>query len=178
MLLIDLDGTVRETISGEKFINRPDDQKLILGVEEAIARCSNRPLVGITNQGGVKAGFKSLQDAIEEQKITLKLLPQMETIYFCPDDGDTVFRVTKTGFDQNYTGHHPHSQNHNSIWNRVVGKLRKPGEGMLLLAMNYYDFSPENCLYVGDRPEDQAAALTANVPFMWAHEWNPCQSHQ
>jgi hypothetical protein len=28
ILLLDLDGTIRETISGQSFINDPDDQKL------------------------------------------------------------------------------------------------------------------------------------------------------
>ncbi len=37
ILFLDLDGTVRETKSGNTFINNPCDQKLISGVEEAIA---------------------------------------------------------------------------------------------------------------------------------------------
>lgn len=36
-LFLDLDNTVRQTKSGKQFINDPTDQKLILGVKEAIA---------------------------------------------------------------------------------------------------------------------------------------------
>ena len=37
LLLLDLDGTVREPASGAKFINDSKDQRLIKGVAEAIA---------------------------------------------------------------------------------------------------------------------------------------------
>ena len=36
LLLLDLDGTVRESASGAKFINKPDDQVLIDGALKAI----------------------------------------------------------------------------------------------------------------------------------------------
>ena len=28
-----------------------------------------------------------------------------------------------------------------------------------------------NCLMVGDRPEDEAAAKAVGIPFEWANEW-------
>ncbi len=37
LLLVDLDGTIRELLSGEKFIQYPQDQKIIKGADKAIA---------------------------------------------------------------------------------------------------------------------------------------------
>ncbi|MFM6404935.1 MAG: hypothetical protein ACKPGT_09860, partial [Microcystis sp.] len=42
-------------------------------------------IIGITNQGGVAAGHKSLKSAIEEQRKTLEIFPLLSYIYFCPD---------------------------------------------------------------------------------------------
>lgn len=55
LLLLDCDGTIREPRSGAKFIQRPEDQKIIAGADKAIAHYHQEGwiLVGITNQGGV-----------------------------------------------------------------------------------------------------------------------------
>jgi D-glycero-D-manno-heptose 1,7-bisphosphate phosphatase len=37
--------------------------------------------------------------------------------------------------------------------------------------MKYSREKPEEVLMVGDRPEDQQAASSANIPFMWAEDW-------
>ncbi|MBD1932549.1 MULTISPECIES: hypothetical protein [Cyanophyceae] len=37
LLILDMDGTVRQPLSGNKFIQRPRDQQIIEGVENAIA---------------------------------------------------------------------------------------------------------------------------------------------
>lgn len=164
LLLLNLDGTVRETISGKKFISVPNDQKLIAGVKEAIARYSGWTIVGITNQGGVAAGHKSLGDAIAEQHVTIQLLPELNWIYFCPTyDGKTCWKVDRfSSFEiQQFSV-------------EEFGSFRKPGAGMINLALKKFDtegFGAEELLYVGDRPEDEQAALAAGVPFMWAHEW-------
>ena len=38
LLMIDLDGTCRESLSREKFIQHPQDQQIIAGADKAIAR--------------------------------------------------------------------------------------------------------------------------------------------
>lgn len=63
LLLVDLDGTIREPLSGKKYFQHPQDQQIILGADVAINAYKNNSLiVGITNQGGVAAGYKSIQE--------------------------------------------------------------------------------------------------------------------
>ena len=91
---MDCDGTIREPSSRAKFISSPDDQKIIKGANDAIARWFNEryTAIGITNQAGVAAGHKSLDDTIKEQQITLKLSPQIQSILLCPDyEGNQCF---------------------------------------------------------------------------------------
>lgn len=165
MLLLDLDGTLREPLSGQQYFQHPQDQRLIAGVEVAIGTYpADWLMVGITNQGGVAAGHKTIQQCIQEQQYTLQLLPQLKEIYFCPDfQGRKCFRVTRHNV-------HNHSK---SKWS---GHYRKPGAGMLQLAIARHQELPANCLYVGDRPEDEQAARRANVAFQWAWEWT--EHHQ
>ncbi|HEY9879071.1 MAG TPA: HAD-IIIA family hydrolase [Leptolyngbyaceae cyanobacterium] len=160
LLMVDMDGTVRRPLSGAQYFEHPEDQQVIEGVQLAIRSYREQGLVlGITNQGGVAAGHKSLEECIREQQFTLHLLPELEEIYFCPDfQGRKCFRVTREGA-------HNHSKDH---WS---GQFRKPGAGMLRLAMQRHKQKPENCLYVGDRTEDRTAAQRAGVSFLWAEDW-------
>jgi D-glycero-D-manno-heptose 1,7-bisphosphate phosphatase len=86
LLLVDLDGTIREPLSGQQYFQHPKDQRIIAGADVAIrAYKDDWIIVGITNQGGVAAGYKSIQECIKEQQYTLELFPELREIYFCPD---------------------------------------------------------------------------------------------
>ncbi len=169
ILFLALDGTVRETKSGNTFINDPYDQKLIDGVKEAIAHYKDWKIIGITNQGGVAAGFKTLENCIQEQIITLDLLPEMSCIYFCPDDGRTCWLV-----------HDKESHGKIDLDGRYAylrGKnFRKPSPGMIdaAFANRNQNYRKYEFLFVGDRPEDQQCAANAIIPFMWAEDWRKC----
>ncbi len=55
---------------------------------------------------------------------------------------------------------------------RIIGKCRKPNGGMLVLATQRR--RSEVVHFVGDRQEDQAAAINAGLPqenFFWAKDW-------
>ncbi|MFM5937855.1 MAG: polynucleotide kinase [Dolichospermum sp.] len=158
ILFLDLDGTVRRTKSGATFITDPYDQELIPGAGEAIARYHNWLIIGITNQGGVKAGFKSFEACLQEQRNTLALIPTMIKIFFCPGDGEGFYRLSRY-------------YNHPLFSDRAIdfGNFRKPNPGMLNYGKTLY---PNNAyMMVGDRPEDKQCADNANVPFMWAKAW-------
>lgn len=159
LLILDLDGTVREPLSDNKFIQRPSDQQIIKGAEGAIAYFTSTgwKIVGVTNQAGVACGKKSLQSCIKEQLYTLHLLPQIDEIYFCPDfEGIKCFCVTRSEA-LNYSKH------------RHAGKFRKPNPGMLNLAIEMY--KPDTVLMIGDRPEDREAAKAAGIKFQQAESW-------
>ncbi|KJH73646.1 hypothetical protein UH38_00080 [Aliterella atlantica CENA595] len=159
LLIVDMDGTVREPRSDNKFIQRPSDQKLILGAESAIAYFADLgwKIVGVTNQAGVEAGKKSLTSCIKEQQFTMTLLPEIEEIYFCPDfAGKRCFGVTPTA-SHDYSKH------------QLSGTFRKPNPGMLLLAMEIHN--PVKVLMIGDRPEDKQAANSAKIKFQQAENW-------
>jgi D-glycero-D-manno-heptose 1,7-bisphosphate phosphatase len=182
ILFLDLDGTVRQTKSGATFINDPYDQQLIPGVEEAIIPYRNWVIIGITNQGGVGAGFKTLENCILEQEETLRLIPELRFILFCPDnDGLECFMVerlcvTRLGVAGVYekgvnpTLYPSHHLDNSLVHVEQCGYFRKPNCGMVVSGRAFYGSASE-LLMIGDRPEDQECAKNANIPFMLAHEW-------
>ena len=169
ILFLDLDGTCRRTKSGATFINDPYDQELIPGVEDAIARYHDYKIIGVTNQGGVIAGYKSLENCFEEQHQTLKLLPQMSLLLFCTDNGNTMFRLSRQGLKMHGMSiiGMPIMTNRSNHF----GNFRKPNPGMIVFGMKYSGETLEEVLMVGDRSEDEQAANNANIPFMWAEDW-------
>lgn len=175
LLILDCDGTIREPLSGGKFIQHPRDQKIIHGADEAIKLFAKRGwrIVAITNQGGVAAGHKhkSLDDCIEEQLYTLQLFPDLEAIYFCPNPirpQEICYKVSRLSSEVSKMLDKD---------GQVYGGFRKPNPGMLRLACAEYQ--PKNiAFYVGDRPEDEQAALKflslkdrCHFEFYWAKGW-------
>lgn len=159
LLLLDMDGTVREPLGDHKFIQRPGDQRIIARAEQAIAYyvAMGWQIVGVTNQAGVASGKKSLQSCIKEQEYTLALLTDLKEIYFCPDfGGKKCFCVTR-------------NEVHNYSKERESGTFRKPQPGMLNLAIRMHQ--SDKVLMIGDRPEDKAAAQAAGVQFQQAESW-------
>ena len=98
ILFLDLDGTVRQTKSRAVFINAPYDQELMPGVVEAIAKYSDWTIVGVTNQAGVEAHKKTLDDCIKEQIYTMQLLPRLQCVNFCTTfNGSDGYRCYPNG---------------------------------------------------------------------------------
>ncbi|MGL5925574.1 HAD hydrolase-like protein [Chroococcidiopsis sp.] len=158
LLLLDLDGTVRETISGKTFINVPEDQKLIAGVELRLEQAvlADWKIIGITNQGGVGAGHKTLESAILEQQKTMQLAPQIDFICMCPDNGYQMNVVRKDRSVEHYRS--------------ILQIYRKPAPGMLDYAIGHSKNG--EILMIGDRDEDRFAALNAKVDFLNADVWH------
>jgi len=160
IIFFDLDGTLRQTKSGKTFIKESEDQQPIEGTQKALAYYQEKGflLIGITNQGGVAAGHKSLQSAIEEQRITLELFPELSEIFFCPNyDGESCYQVSR--------------DNELLLMKTLdlMNSCRKPGAGMIELAMRgFSDLDIAQSWMIGDRPEDQKCAEAAGVKFVWA----------
>jgi len=156
IFFFDLDGTLRQTKSGATFINDPTDQQPIAGAKEAIAHYSNNFIcIGITNQGGVTGGHKSIESAITEQRITLELFPELSEIFFCPNWGESCYQLSRGNKALPF-----------SAPNNGGGQVscRKPGHGMLLIASQ--TFGLDDAWMAGDRPEDEQCAAAAGIKFI------------
>ena len=179
VLFLDLDGTIRESKFG-KFIDSPTEQQPIPGMQEAVRLFSGAGyrIIGVTNQGGVEAGHKSISDCIEEQKITLDLFPEINTIHFCPDFAGnklgTVYRQDNfTGSTKRFYKHFVQSKiAYENIFSTRLPSFRKPQPGMILVPLlqfaNSASVDVSNCWMVGDRSEDEQAAYAAGVNFLSA----------
>ncbi|MBD2153148.1 HAD hydrolase-like protein [Leptolyngbya sp. FACHB-16] len=171
LLILDKDGTITTPKSGAKFVQSPSDQVLLPGVKEAIDRYAwdGWKMAIASNQGGVAVGRKTLREAIEEMQYCMNLIPKIEYGFMCPDlEGSTYYEIWRL-----QTGDEEWLWIEAQVSSRTYPNFRKPECGMLVRAMDVHDprMLPQNVLYVGDRPEDEGAALAAGVEFMWADKW-------
>ena len=171
LLILDMDGTVRHPKSNpDGFILHSKDQLLFEGAIATMKQFKSKgfTIIGASNQGGVAAGKKSIEDCIKEQAYTLELAYEADAeiaeILFCPDyEGKICLSVNGSEIP------------HNDYSDRFddCGSFRKPSSGMIELAIYLYlDSLGENeVVFVGDRPEDEQAAQAANVQFIHAVGW-------
>ncbi|RAM47957.1 MAG: polynucleotide kinase [Hapalosiphonaceae cyanobacterium JJU2] len=125
--------------------------------------------VGISNQGGVAAGFKSIENTVAEMQFTLELLPQLSAIYFCPDfEGNILYKVSSKKIENWERSQFPHPNVKGEL---LYQSFRKPGSGMIMKGIDDLDEMPDQLWMIGDHQEDEAAAQTAGVNFMWADIW-------
>lgn len=181
LAIIDKDGTLTDTVSGHQFPQSPTDQLLLPGVANRIAELKEMgaTIVIASNQGGVAAGHKTLDDAIREMQYVLKLLPQVDYAFFCPDfDGLQCYYVHQSNIDAppEIAGWEAHRAN---VGASLIGTFRKRtdghlGSGMLHAAMLIYPMLSQ-VVMVGDRPEDQQAAAQAGITFVDAEAWRSGQ---
>lgn len=170
LLLLDKDGTLVRPKSGNQFIQTPWDQEPIPGVREALEKYKGWAIAIVSNQGGVAAGHKTLEETFLEFRYCLELFPQIEKAYFCPNfEGDRCWECWGDCEEQNRIFH---EHNKTDLYLLRNPNCRKPGAGMLLLAA---DNALQPVVMVGDRPEDEGAAiaLSKEIPcqFIWAEDW-------
>jgi D-glycero-D-manno-heptose 1,7-bisphosphate phosphatase len=172
LVILDKDGTLVKPESGGQFVQSPTDQELIPGVATRVRELSEQgaSLVIASNQGGVAAGHKSMQAAIQEMQYCLKLLPVIEYAFFCPDFEGNECVALQSNVD---------APSDLASWQAykeiavkdLVGQFRKPNPGMLLFAMRLYAPHCAKFVYIGDRPEDEKAAQAAGIRFLDAQSW-------
>lgn len=166
LLILDKDGTLVKPVSGGTFPQHPEDQELLPGVTEAIKYFADDGwmMAIASNQGGVAAGYKSLEDAIAEMQYCLTLLPQHIAFraYFCPDfEGQICYGGDFRGFER-------------MDWQFPSLNYRKPNIGMITLAIKEvhpHQDHVQPVLLVGDLDTDRECAKNANISFMWANDW-------
>jgi D-glycero-D-manno-heptose 1,7-bisphosphate phosphatase len=100
----------------------------------------------VSNQGGVAAGYRTLDDQIIAERYTLGGNPYIVSSYFCPDwKGETLIylnRYTRVDYDSM----------------SCPLAYRKPAPGSFLLISKFHKVEPKNCISVGVFPEDRSAA--------------------
>lgn len=149
--VFDKDGTLCRSKSGRDFINSPEDQELIPGVLEKLAEIReqfpNSPFLIASNQGGVAFGTLTMKQASDCVDAAIKAIGGTLAT-FCPE----------------------HPQGLVSPYN-VESGYRKPQPGMLLYLLDEIGINPGRVLMVGDRSEDEEAAIAVGMDFMWANEF-------
>lgn len=165
LLLVDLDQTVRRKKSSPNgFINEPLDQEIIPAAAEALERWKGCTIIACSNQAGVAAGYMTLGQCIDAMVYTMELAPQIKSVFFSPDsDGKRCFCVRPDGSIQTVFCE--------TFKDLSIRTFRKPGCGMLKLAMFRYGASNLETGMIGDRDEDRLAAISAGVNFMPETRW-------
>ena len=169
VLLLDKNGTLVKPRSDSNFVQDPWDQEAIPDVKQKLEDYQEKgwECLIISNQGGIGAGYKTIESTINEMRFCLELFPQIKEAFFCPDfQGDECYRVWGKGEESQI------------LYNRkswgvaelgIEGKFRKPNPGMLILAAHLY--GAEKLLMIGTREEDALAASKAKIKFLWHEEW-------
>lgn len=149
LIILDMDGTLVFNVPGS-FNTLPEHQTLLPGVEEKCAtlRSEGHILAVASNQGGVAMGYLKYEEA-EALVANAARLIGAEFYEFCPFHPD--------GIMPEYVLTDP--------------LCRKPNPGMLLGLMRRTGTPPDECLFVGDSPEDFGAATAAGVEFQWAMDF-------
>lgn len=150
LVCFDIDGTIVTTKSGATFRKTADDWQYLPGRMEKVQQLRRAGVkIGIaSNQAGVAFPWSSFT---EEQ---------------------IQFEIEKVAHDigANYVGVSYSTPNPKALPQYLNGNdaRRKPGPGMIIEAMQWYSVPPANTLMVGDREEDEKAAIAAGVSFQHA----------
>ena len=144
-LLLDVDGTLRVTYSGEIYPRTPDDVNLLSGRKEVLQRWldAGYKLYFISNQSGIASKKLTEEDALACFDRTVELLGlPVEEIRFCP---------------------------HRAF--PVVCFCRKPMPGMAVDLMRKYQLDPGKLVMVGDMDSDEAFAKGLGIDYYHADEF-------
>lgn len=192
LLILDKDGTLVKSKSGNKFVQHPQDQELLPNVAETLQRSRDDgwQIAIASNQGGVAAGHKTIDEAIAEMLYCLNLL-DLPMGLFCPDfegqecwlvnnrreviiapDGTEVSQIDENGEALMMK---PIKLAPSNDWlvapYQVISNFRKPSWGMLHAAQIWTNKAVDECIFVGDRPEDQQATEETLIEFQFAKDF-------
>ena len=167
LAIFDKDGTLTTPKSGERFVQFPEDQVLLPGVLEGIQqlRTAGWEIAIASNQGGVAAGYKTLDEAI------------LEVVFACRIAGVQTAVIAhsyeESGVGEFVSVHCDDATHEAKVLISVTQRFRKPNPGMIRWLARKFGASHEDLqvIFVGDRAEDEQAAANAGVEFIWAEDW-------
>ena len=153
LVVLDCDGTLITTKSGETFRKTADDWQWLEGRIEKCEqlRASAIHLALATNQAGVAFSWSRFSEAEMQREIEA-----------------VAHRISAEYIGVCYSSPNVKAlpQYHDPADNR-----RKPGPGMILEAMLHYGVTAAETLMVGDRADDEGAAKAAGVKFIHAENF-------
>lgn len=171
ILFVDLDGTIRQPITG-KWIQPWDNQEPMPGAKRTLEEFYKKGwlIIGITNQGGVAAGHKTLEECMKEQQYTLNIFPEIQMIQACPDfEGEQLISTERGVHSIVARSDFPHPNYPNDL---LYPNFRKPESGMVMRAIDSCGLIDANEVWmVGDRLEDEGCARNAGINFCHAEIW-------
>lgn len=159
ILFLDL-GVVRKPKTHPFFTIEPDDQELIPETIEILKDYEDWIILGVDNQNWVMTGFQDISDAIAMEIMTLKLCPQIQSIFFCPGNETMCYQVFS-------------NIKHNFFNKKNAGidlSFQLPELGMIELAIKLMG-KPDKCLLVSSKSDRKNTAKSANIDFILAKEW-------
>lgn len=143
-LLLDYDGTLRDTKSGDKFPCNPSDIRILPGRVELLRLYASKGyhLLGVSNQSGVAKGDLTEDMARKCFDRTNELLGLDIDVAFCPHSVPPV-----------------------SCY------CRKPGVGMGVMFIEKYKLDPSKCTVVGDMTSDKTFAKRCGFKYLHADQF-------
>ena len=137
-LLLDFDGTLRDTKSGAKFPTDPSDVIILPGRKEKLAAMQKAGylLLGVSNQSGVAKGDLTIEQAKACFEKTQELLGFKIDVRFCPHKVPPI-----------------------------TCYCRKPGVAMGVTFIEKYKLNPADCIVVGDMTSDKTFAARCGFQF-------------
>jgi len=138
-LLLDYDGTLRKTKSGDKYPKHPDDIEILPGRREVLDRYlrDGYRLLGVSNQGDVARGKLTMAVAEACFKRTNDLLGISIEVGFCP--------------------HNPAP---------IACYCRKPMPGIAVAYIEKYKLNRAETIMVGDMTSDKTFASRAGIRYI------------
>lgn len=138
-LILDYDGTLRESLGSEKFPLKPGEVKAFKNRAEKLIEYRDKGylLLGVSNQSAISKGLLTEQDAIACFEETNKQLGVNIDYYFCKHSIPPV---------------------------RCY--CRKPQAGLGMLLIKKFDLNEKECVMVGDMTSDKTFATRLGIPFI------------
>ncbi len=135
-ILLDYDGTLRETKSGAKWPSDPNDVKILPNRQEVLTSWVEKGymLLGVSNQAGIAKGTPTETEAVSCFYKTNQLLKHNIEYAWCPHKVPPI-----------------------------VCFCRKPMPGMAIQFFHKYNLDPRQCIMVGDMTSDKTFAKRSHI---------------
>lgn len=143
-LIVDYDGTLRESTGPQKYPSKPDEILMLPGRTEVLKAYEEDDylLLGASNQSGIARGSVTREAVVGVFEETNKRLGLKIDYNFCP---------------------HPS--------NPVMCYCRKPAPGMAAIFIEKYKLLPSKCIMVGDMTSDKTFANRSGFEFVHVNDF-------